>query len=130
RPPDGQEDHAGVGWAFGRCACTVTEHTPRPPTPPCLPRPVAGPSRNVWTERESQETAIHARATVEVTAFNENLLPRPGTQRQQGRQDQTPHRPLQAEDEPRDGRLQQRACSSQTRSVPLNTLNRSTIESG
>ncbi|GCC46705.1 hypothetical protein chiPu_0031049, partial [Chiloscyllium punctatum] len=36
-----------------------------------------------------------------------------------------------AEDEPGDGRLQQRAtCSSQTRSVPLNTLNRSTIESG
>ncbi|GCC47265.1 hypothetical protein chiPu_0031292 [Chiloscyllium punctatum] len=41
------------------------------------------------------------------------------------------HRPLKAEDEPQDGRLQQRAaCSSQTRSVPLNTLNRSTIESG
>ncbi|GCC38899.1 hypothetical protein chiPu_0023329 [Chiloscyllium punctatum] len=57
--------------------------------------------------------------------------PRPGTHRQQGRQDQTPHRPLKAEDEPRDGRLQQRvACSSQTRSVPLNTFNRLTIESG
>lgn len=66
------------------------------------------------TERESQEPAIHARATVQVTAFDENLLPRPGTRRQQGRQDQTPRRPLKAEDEPRDGRLQQRAaCSSQ-----------------
>ncbi|GCC18199.1 hypothetical protein chiPu_0022656 [Chiloscyllium punctatum] len=60
-----------------------------------------------------------------------NLLPRPGTQRQQGRLDQTPHRPLKAEDEPRDGPLQQQvACSSQTRSVPLNTFNRSTTESG
>ncbi|GCC17510.1 hypothetical protein chiPu_0022292 [Chiloscyllium punctatum] len=35
-----------VGRRHDRCACTVTVHTPRPPTPPCLPRPVAGPSRN------------------------------------------------------------------------------------
>ncbi|GCC44661.1 hypothetical protein chiPu_0028640, partial [Chiloscyllium punctatum] len=52
-----------VGRRRGRCACTVTEHTPRPPTLPCLPRPVAGSSRNVRTELESQKPVILARAT-------------------------------------------------------------------